>query len=70
MSRLMFGLMKATQPPRKMRERMTHRCVLCVVTSARPSQCVSVRSIMVENVLIPTLVGIILFVRHIRRDMD
>ena len=64
MSHLMFGPIKATQPPHKMRETMGHRCVLCAVTSAPPSQfVVSVRSIIVENVLIPTLVWIIPFVR-------
>ena len=70
MSRLMFGLIKATQPPRKMRERMRHRCVLCVITSAPPSQfVVSVRSVIVLNVLMPTLVEMILFVGHIRSKM-
>ena len=55
MSRLVLGLIKATELPRKMKERMRHRCVLCVVTSAPPSQfVVSVRSIIVYNVLIPT----------------
>ena len=29
MSRLMFGLTKATRPPRKMRQRMRQKCVLC-----------------------------------------
>ena len=29
MSRLTFGLTKATRPPRKMRQRMRRMCVLC-----------------------------------------
>ena len=29
MSRLMFGLTKATRPPRKMRQRMRQKCVWC-----------------------------------------
>ena len=37
MSRLMFGLIKATRPPRKMIERMRQMCVPCVVKSAAPS---------------------------------
>ena len=46
-------------------------CALCVVTSAPPPQfVVSVRSFIVENVVIRTLVGIIVFVRHMRSDMD
>ena len=70
MSRLMFGLIKATQLPRKMRERMRQRFVLCVVKSTPPSQfVVSARSINVLKVLTPILVGIILFVRHMRSDM-
>ena len=45
MFRLMFGLIIATQPPRKMRGRMRDRCVLYVVKSAPPSQfAVSARS--------------------------
>ena len=39
MSRLMFGLTKATRPPRKMRQRMRQKCVCCVARSAPPSQC-------------------------------
>jgi hypothetical protein len=70
MSRLMFGLITMIQPPCKMRERMRQRCVLCVVKSAPPSQfVVSARSFIVLNVLTPTFVGIILFVRHMRSDM-
>ena len=58
MSRLMFGLMKATCPSCKMRERMRQMCVPCVVRSAPPSQVVvSFRSIIATNVLMPTLVG-------------
>ena len=54
----MFGLIKATQPPRKMRERMRQMCVCYAVRSAPPSQfVVSARSIIVKNVLMPTLVG-------------
>ena len=65
MSRVMFGLIKTTQRPRKRSERMRQRCVLCVVKSAPPSRfVVSARSIIVLNVLMPTFVGIILFVRH------
>ena len=49
---------------------MRQRCVLCVVKSAPPSQfVVSARSFIVLNVLTPTFVGIILFVRHMRSDM-
>ena len=71
MSHLMFGLIKATQPQHKMKVKMRHMCVLCVVTSAPPSQfVVRFKSIIVENVLIPTLQGIILFVRHRRSSMD
>ena len=44
---------------------MRHKCVRCVVTRAPPSQfVVSVRSTIVLNVLTPTLVGTILFVKH------
>ena len=65
MSRLMFGLTKATRPPRKMRQRMREKCVCCVATSAPPSQFVmSVRSTIVLNVLTPTLVGPMLFVKY------
>ena len=65
MSRLMFGLTKATRPPRKMRQRMRQKCVCCVARSAPPSQFVmSVRSTIVLNVLTPTLVGPMLFVKY------
>ena len=65
MSHLMFGLTKATRPPRKMRQRMRQKCVCCVVRSAPPSQFVmSVRSTIVLNVLTPTLVGAMLFVKY------
>ena len=65
MSHLTFGLIKATQPPREMRERMGQMCVPCVFRSAPPSQLVvSAKSIIAMNVLIPTLVGIKLFVKH------
>ena len=58
MSHLMFGLIKATRPPRKMRERMRQMCVPCVVRRAPPSQVVvSARSIIVMNVSMPTIVG-------------
>ena len=61
---------KAAQPPHKIRERMRERCVLCVFKSAPPSHfVVSARSIIVLNVLTPTLVGILLFVRHMRSDI-
>ena len=50
MSRLMFGLIKATQPPCKMRERMRQMCVPAVVRSTLPSQLVaSAKSIIVMN---------------------
>ena len=65
MSRLMFGLIKATRPPRKMRHRMRQNCVRCVVKSVPPSQfVVSVKSTIVLCVLTPTLVGTMLFVKH------
>ena len=61
----MFGLTKATRPPRKMRQRMRQKCVCCVARSAPPSQFVmSVRSTIVLNVLTPTLVGPMLFVKY------
>ena len=64
----LFGRIKAAQPPCKMRERMRQRCVLCVVKSAPLSQyVVSARSIVV-NVRTPTLLGIALFVGHMRSD--
>ena len=69
MSRLMFGLTKATRPPCKMRQRMRQNCVCCVVRSAPPSQLVmSVRSSIVLNVLTPTLVGAMLFVKYNTND--
>ena len=44
--------------------------VRCVVTSAPPSHfVVSVRSTIVLNVLTSTLVGMILFVKHILSDI-
>ena len=44
--------------------------VHCVVTSAPPSQfVVSVRSTIVVNVLTPTLVGMILFIKDILSDI-
>ena len=65
MSRLMFGLTTATRPPRKMRQRMRQKCVCCVANGAPLSQFVmSVRSTIVMNVLIPTLVGPMLFVKY------
>ena len=65
MSRLMFGLTKATGPPRKMRQRMRQQCVYFVVRRAPPSQFVmSVRSTIVLNVLTPILVGAMLFVQY------
>ena len=58
MSCLMFKLLKATPPPRKVKERMRQMSVPCVVNSAQPSQVVvSAKSIIVMNVLMPTLVG-------------
>ena len=69
MSHLMFGLIKATQPPCKMRERMRQMCVCYAVRSAPPSQfVVSARSITVKNVLMPTLVGNKLFIRQYMMD--
>ena len=65
MSRLMFGLTKATWPPSKMRQRMRQKCVCCVARSAPPSQFVmSVKSTIVLNVLTPTFVGPMLFVKY------
>ena len=65
MSRLMFGLTKATRPPRKMRQRMREKCACCVVRSVPPSQfVVSVKSTIVLNVSTPTLVGPMLFVKY------
>ena len=40
MSRLMFGLIKATWPPHKMKERARHMCVPCVVRIVPLSQVV------------------------------
>ena len=69
MSRVMFGLTKATQPPRKMRQMMRQKCVCCVVRSTPPSQFVmSVRNTIVLNVLTPTLVGPMLFVKYNTND--
>ena len=69
MSRLMFGLIKATQPPQKMRERKRRMCVCYAVRSTPPSQfVVSARSIIVKNVLMPTLVGNKLFIRQYMMD--
>ena len=69
MSRIMFGLTKATRPPRKMRQRMRQKCVCCVVRSAPPSQFVmSVKSTIVLNVLTPTLVGAMLFIQYNTND--
>ena len=61
---LMFGLIKAARPPRKMKDRMSQMCVPCVVRSAPPSRVVvSARSIVVMKVLMPTLVGKRFFIR-------
>ena len=69
MSRLKFGLTKATRPPRKMRQRMRQKCVCCVANGAPPPQFVmSVRSTIVMNVLTPTLVGPMLFVKYTTND--
>ena len=44
---------------------MRQKCVCCVVTSAPPSHFVmSVRSTIVLNVLTPTLVGAMVFVKY------
>ena len=70
MLRLIFGRTRATRPPRKTRERMRQKCVRCVVTSAPRSQfVVSVRSTIVLNVLTPTLVGVVLFIKDILSDI-
>ena len=69
MSRLVFGLIKATQPPRKMRERMRQMSMCYAVRSAPPSQfVVSARSIIVTSVLMPTLLGNKLFIRQCMMD--
>ena len=69
MSRLMFGLTKGTRPPRKMRQRMRQKCVCCVAKGASPSQFVmGVRSTIVMNVLTPTLVGPMLFLKYTTND--
>ena len=65
----MFGPIKATQPQRKMRERMRWMCVRCVVRNTPPFV-VSARSIIVTNVLMPTLVGNKLFISQYMMDMD
>ena len=71
MSRLMFGLIKATRPPPKIRERMRQMWVCCVVKSDPPSLfVVSARSIVVMNVLMPTLVGNKLFIRQYMMDAN
>ena len=70
MSRLMFGLTKATRPPRKMRQRMRQKCVCCVARSAPPLQFVmSARSNIALNVLTATLVGPMLFVKYSTNDI-
>ena len=69
MSHLMFGLTKATRPPRKMRQRMRQKYVCCVANGAPPLQFVmSVRSTIVPNVLTPTLVAPMLFVKYHTND--
>ena len=69
MSRLRFGLTKATGPPRKMRQRTRLECVCCVANVAPPSQFVmSVRSTIVMNVFTPTIVGPMLFVKYTTND--
>ena len=70
MSRLMSGLTKATWPPRKMRQRMRQKCVCYVAKSAPPLHfMMSVRSTIVLNVLTPTLVGPMLFVKYTTNDI-
>ena len=65
MPRLILGLIKATQLPRKMRERKRQMCVCYAFRSAPPSQfVVSARSIIVTKVLMPTLVGNKLCIRQ------
>ena len=77
MSRLMFGLTKATRPPRKMRQRMRQKCVCCVVRSLLCCQKRSTVTVcdeckehccIVLNVLTPTLVGAMLFVKYNTND--
>ena len=69
MSRLRFGLTKATGPPRKMRQRMRQKCVCCVADGAPPSRIMmSVRSTIVMNVLTPILVGPMLFLKYTTND--
>ena len=69
MSRLMFRVIKASQPPCKMRERMRHISVCYAVRSAPASQfVVSARGILVKNVLMPTVVGNKLFIRQYMTD--
>ena len=49
---------------------MRQKCVCCVVGSAPPSRFVmSVRSTIALNVLTPTLVGAMLFVKYNTNDM-
>ena len=68
-SRLIFGLTKATRPPCKMRQRMRQKCVCCVAKGAPPLHFVmSVRSTIVMNVSTPTLVGPMLFVKYNTND--
>ena len=59
----------ASRPPRKRRERERQMCVPCAVRGTPPSQLVvSARSIIVMNVLMPTLVGNKLFIRQYMRN--
>ena len=39
MSRLMFGLIKATRPPRKMKERIRQMCALCCQKRSTITSC-------------------------------
>ena len=50
---------------------MRQKCVCCVVTSVPPSQVVvSVKSTIVLNVLTPTLVGPMLFVKYDTNNIE
>ena len=73
MSRLMFGLTKATRPPHRMRqdeaEDEAEVCVLCCQKRSTVQFVVRVRSTIVLNVLTPVLVGPMLFVKYNTNDI-
>ena len=69
MSHLMFGLTRATRLTRKMRQRMRQKCGCGVAKSAPLSRLViSGNGTIVLNVLTPTLVGPMLFVKYNTND--